>query len=201
MKVILNEDVKHLGEEGDVKDVAPGYARNYLFPRNLAVIYNKFTVAYFESRKEQIEARKVQKRQDAMSLKEKLEALSIVIPMPAGPSGKLYGAVTSQTIADELQKQGQDIERKRIDVPGNALKSAGNYTVQVRLYENAVASLAITVEAILPEVHTEPEKKQDRKPRHKREAEAVANEASNEASSEASASAETPATDSTANVQ
>ena len=74
MKVILNQDVKHLGEEGDVKVVADGYARNYLFPRNFALPYNAVTVEYFESRKEEIEARKESKRRDAASLKEKLEA-------------------------------------------------------------------------------------------------------------------------------
>ena len=75
MKIILNQDVKHLGEEGDIKDVAAGYARNYLFPRNLALPCNDVTVAYFEGKKEEIEARKEQKRKDALSLKEKLEAV------------------------------------------------------------------------------------------------------------------------------
>ena len=84
MKVILNADVKYLGEEGDVKIVANGYARNYLYPRNLALPYNETTVAYFESRKEEIEAKKAQKRADAASLKEKISALNIVITMPAG---------------------------------------------------------------------------------------------------------------------
>ena len=93
MKVILNADVKHLGEEGDVKVVANGYARNYLFPRNLALPYNDLTVAYFESRKEEIEAKKEAKRKDAASLKEKLSSANIVIPMPAGSvsSGSLPG--------------------------------------------------------------------------------------------------------------
>ena len=112
MKVILNEDVKYLGEEGDIKDVAKGYARNYLFPRNLAVPCNSFTLAHFESRKEEIEQRKAVKRQNAAGLKEQLEALTLTIVMPAGPNGKLYGAVTNQTIADELQKLGFEIERK-----------------------------------------------------------------------------------------
>ncbi|MDE7140120.1 MAG: 50S ribosomal protein L9, partial [Treponemataceae bacterium] len=77
MKVILNQDVKHLGEMGDVKNVANGYYRNYLFPHGFAVPYNDVTVAYFESRKEEIEARKEQKRKDAASLKDKLEALTV----------------------------------------------------------------------------------------------------------------------------
>ena len=145
MKVILNQDVKHLGEEGDVKVVANGYARNFLLPRNLALPYNEMTVAYFEGRKAEIEARKAEKRQDAASLKEKLEAYTVSLVMPAGPNGKLYGAVTNQSVADELQKNGFDIERKRIEIPGNAIKSVGKYHATVRLYEAATAELAIEV--------------------------------------------------------
>ncbi|MCQ2612000.1 MAG: 50S ribosomal protein L9 [Treponemataceae bacterium] len=145
MKVILNSDVKHLGEEGDVKIVANGYARNYLFPRNLALPYNDLTVAYFESKKEEIEARKAQKRKDSASLKEKLDALNLVIPMPAGANGKLYGAVTNITIAEALAKEGFEVERKRIDVPGATIKNLGKYTVTVRLYEASVATIAVEV--------------------------------------------------------
>ena len=76
---------------GDVKNVANGYARNFLFPHMYAVPYNDQTVAYFESRKEEIEARKEQKRKDAASLKDKLEALTIELKMPAAANGKLFG--------------------------------------------------------------------------------------------------------------
>jgi len=147
MKVILNQDVKHLGEEGDVKVVANGYARNYLFPRNLALPYNDMTVAYFEGRKEEIEARKAEKRQAAASLKEKLEAYTVELVMPAGVNGKLYGAVTNQTIADELQKNGFEIERKRIDIPGMTIKSVGKYHAVIRLYESASAEISIIVKS------------------------------------------------------
>ena len=89
MKIILNVDVKHLGEEGDVKNVANGYARNFLFPRNFAVPYNETTAAIFEARKAEIEAKKEVKRQNARSLKEKLEGSVFEIVMPAGSNGKL----------------------------------------------------------------------------------------------------------------
>ncbi|MBP3416223.1 MAG: 50S ribosomal protein L9 [Spirochaetaceae bacterium] len=145
MKVILNQDVKHLGEEGDVKVVANGYARNYLLPRNLALPYNEVTVAYFEGRKAEIEARKAEKRKDAASLKEKLEAFTVTLVMPAGPNGKLYGAVTNQTVADELHKNDFDIERKRIEIPGIAIKSVGKYHATVRLYEATTAEIPIHV--------------------------------------------------------
>jgi large subunit ribosomal protein L9 len=145
MKVILNKDLSTLGEEGDVKDVARGYARNYLFPRGIALPYTPKTVKLFEARKEGIEARKIQKRQDALGVKEKLESLELSITMPAGANGRLYGAVTSQTLVDELAKNGFQIERKRIELAGNSIKSAGKYKAVVKLYENSSAEIQITV--------------------------------------------------------
>ncbi|MDR1506896.1 MAG: 50S ribosomal protein L9 [Treponema sp.] len=166
MKVILNKDLAPLGEEGDVKDVAKGYARNYLFPRGIALPYTDKTVRIFEARRDEIEARKAVKRQGAAGLKETLEALSLVITMPAGANGKLYGAVTSQTIMEELAKQGFQVERKRIELPGNSFKSVGKYKVTVKLYENAQAECTITVEgqAIKAETPAAPARGRRRRP-------------------------------------
>ncbi len=147
MKVILNVDVKYLGEEGDVKNVANGYARNFLLPRNLAVPYNDATAALFEAKKAEIEARKEVKRQNAKSLKEKLEALALEIEMPAGANGKLYGAVTSTVLSEAFAKNGFEIERKRIEIPGLAIKSVGNYHAIIKLYEAASAEVKFTVKA------------------------------------------------------
>jgi large subunit ribosomal protein L9 len=146
MKVILNKDLSPLGEEGDIKEVARGYARNYLFPRGIAMPHTDKTVALLESRREQIEERKEEKRRDALGLKEKLETLELLIVMPAGANGRLYGAVTGQTVADELAKQGFQIERKRIELPGNSFKSVGKYKVALKLYESASAELSVAVE-------------------------------------------------------
>ena len=147
MKVILNVDVKALGEEGDVKNVANGYARNFLLPRNLAVPYNEATVAIFEGRKAEIEARKEQKRKDSASLKEKLEATTLELNMPAAANGKLYAAVTTHVVAEALNKLGFDIERKRIDIPGSTIKSVGNFKATVKLYEAQVAEVHVAVKA------------------------------------------------------
>lgn len=192
MKVILNQDVKHLGEEGDVKVVANGYARNYLFPRKLAVPCNDVTVAYFESRKEEIEAKKASKRSDAASLKEKLEATVLTLVMPAGANGKLYGAVTNQTLVDELNKLGFDIERKRIEIPGLTLKSVGNYHATVRLYESAIATVQVHVEA-------QPEAEKASAPKAERPSRRRAEETVEAASPEAAP--ETPASDTAADAQ
>jgi len=153
MKVILNKDLSTLGEEGDVKDVARGYARNYLFPRGIALPYTPKTVKLFEARKEEIEAKKTQKRQDALSLKERLENLELSLTMPAGPNGKLYGAVTSQTVADELAKQNFQVDRKRIDLAGAGIKNVGKYKAVIKLYENSHAEIQIVI--IGQEIKTE----------------------------------------------
>ena len=166
MKIILNKDLAPLGEEGDVKDVAKGYARNYLFPRGIALPYNEKTKKLFEGRKGEIEARKVQKRSDAAGLREKLESLSLDITMSAGPNGKLYGAVTSQTISDELAKQGFQIERKRIEIPGTHIKNVGKYKAAIKLYENASAE--ITINVMGQEIKTESTKSAPSRPQKKR---------------------------------
>jgi large subunit ribosomal protein L9 len=170
MKVILNKDLAPLGEEGDVKDVAKGYARNYLFPRKIALPYTERTITLFESRKEEIEARKHEKRKDAASVKEKLESLDLVITMPAGANGKLYGAVTSQTVADELGKLGFQIERKRIELASN-LKSVGKYKVMVKLYESAAAEVTFTIQG--QAVKTETKSAPPPRGRRRRDAEAA----------------------------
>lgn len=145
MKIILNQDVYNLGEEGDVKEVADGYARNFLLPKGMAVPYNKSNVAYFESRAAQIQKRKEEKRKAALSLKEQIEATVLTIKMNAGDSGKLFGAVTSGTIVEALAKEGITIDKKKVDVPSHNIKMVGTYSVLVKLYEKESASLKINV--------------------------------------------------------
>lgn len=174
MKVILNEDVKHLGEMGDAKNVAAGYARNYLFPRMLAVPCTPETEAYFESKKEEIEARKEQKRKDSASLKEKLEKLEVVLVMPAGSNGKLYGAVTNLTVASELAKLGFEIERKKIEIPGLTIKNVGSYTYKVHLYEGSVAESKLVVNAQPSDNAKEAKKEEKKAPKAEESAEAKA---------------------------
>ncbi|GHV20413.1 hypothetical protein FACS189494_04110 [Spirochaetia bacterium] len=167
MKVILNKDLSTLGEEGDIKDVAKGYARNFLFPRKIALPYTEGTIHLFEARKSEIEARKAQKRKEASGLKERLETLELSITMPAGPNGKLYGAVTSQTLADELLKQGFEIERKRIEIPGNTIKNVGRYKIVIKLYGNEQAETSLAV--LAQEVKTEEKPAEHKTRRHHRD--------------------------------
>jgi large subunit ribosomal protein L9 len=147
MKIILNQDVIGLGEEGDVKEVAAGYARNYLIPRKLAVPHSKEGLARLASRKTAIEAHKQEKRQEAMSLKERLEAEELQFIMPAGESGKLFGSVNSAMIVQELEKKGYELEKRRIEVPEHHLRQVGSHVVKIKLYGNEEAALKVAVEA------------------------------------------------------
>ena len=116
MKVILNKDVANLGEEGDVKDVAPGYARNYLMPKGLVMPYNPASLAELESRRAAIEARKEQKRKEAAGTRERLENEELSVKMTAGERGRLFGSVTSATIVEQLEKLGISVDRKRVEI-------------------------------------------------------------------------------------
>ena len=145
MKIILNQDVVHLGEEGDVVEVKDGYARNYLLPTKAAVVYNKANAAMFKSRAAAIEKRKAEKRAASASLKEKLDGVVLEITVPAGESGKLFGSVTSSMVQAELQKLGFEIERKKIEVATHAIKMTGTYTVVIHLYENDLSHIKLIV--------------------------------------------------------
>ena len=153
MKVILNKDLATLGEEGDVRDVARGYARNYLFPKGYALPYNPAAIKIIEGRRAEIEARKEEKRRDAMGQKEKLESVELVIAMPTGANGRLYGAVTNQTVSDELAKNGFQIERKRIELSGTGFKNVGKYKALIKLYESQ--SVEISINIVAQEIKTE----------------------------------------------
>lgn len=145
MKVILKQDLPNLGEEGDICEVKDGYARNFLIPRNLVMFYNKQNLAILEGKKKAIEQHKEEKRKRAMGLKERLETEAMELRMPAGENGKLFGAVTSAVIAEKLAKDDINIERKRIDIPDNTIKTVGNYTVTIHLYEGNEAELKVSV--------------------------------------------------------
>jgi large subunit ribosomal protein L9 len=148
MKVILYQDVAGLGEEGDIKEVARGYARNFLLPKKLAVPHTKENLAVLEHRRSAIEKRKDEKRQEALGLKERLEAEQITFSVPAGENGKLFGSVSNTLVAQELEKRGYQIEKKRIEIPDHTIRSVGTYKVRVRLYDKEEANIKLVVEGV-----------------------------------------------------
>ena len=146
MKIVLTQDIPNVGEEGDVKVVANGYARNYLIPKKMVIPFNKHSLDILKQKQSAIDKRKEEKRRQAMGLKERLETEEIVFKMPAGDSGKLFGSINNANIADELEKRGYSIEKKRIDVADHTIKMVGNFSVNIKLYENQEATLKFEVQ-------------------------------------------------------
>lgn len=147
MKIVLKKDVQNLGEEGDIKEVADGYARNFLIPQGFAVLCNRAAMNELEKRRHYLEKRREEKRKESMSHREKIEAEPLFITVAAGEKGKIFGAVTAAMIVEELAKKGIMVERKKIELPSHSLKLLGNYSIKIKLYENHVAVLQLNIVA------------------------------------------------------
>jgi len=112
MKVILRQDLDALGFEGDMVEVAKGYARNYLIPKGVALEANTQNIKFMEMQKKKIEIKRLKAKEDAEKIREKLAEIVITISQKAGEEEKLYGSVTSMDIATHLEKQGVSIDRR-----------------------------------------------------------------------------------------
>jgi large subunit ribosomal protein L9 len=144
MQVILKDDVRHLGDVGDVVNVKSGYARNYLFPRGLAVHADPRQLNRLDHEKGLIEAKVRQTRSAAESLAEKFKGFALVVKKAAGESGKLFGSVTSMEIEALLNEKGFEIERRQILMKDN-IKTLGKSQVGLRLHRDVVIELNIEV--------------------------------------------------------
>lgn len=144
MKVILKEDVKSLGAMGSVVNVADGYARNYLIPKNLAVEANTKNVKTLEHEKKKIAEQAKKIRNSAQLLAEKLSSMTITLSAKAGEEEKLFGSVTNIDIAEALKKEGLDIDRKKIALD-EPIRRLGSYTVGIKIHPELIARLNVAV--------------------------------------------------------
>jgi large subunit ribosomal protein L9 len=145
MRVILKEDVANLGYKDEVVTVKPGYGRNFLIPQGKAVIASESALKVLAENMKQ-RAHKLEKiKEDARSVAEKLENISLVIGAKTSSTGTIFGSVTNIQVAEELAKQGIEIERKQILIK-EPIKEVGNYSVTVKLHKEV--SIEIPVEVI-----------------------------------------------------
>ncbi|MDD2628270.1 MAG: 50S ribosomal protein L9 [Clostridia bacterium] len=145
MKVVLNQDVKSLGKKFDIVEVSEGYARNYLIPRKLAVLADNKSTSEAKTKKEAIQHRKDTERENAEKQKEKLEKAVIEFRLKVGEGNKLFGSVTNKEIKEKLKEISNiDIDRKKIEL-NDAVKTAGMYEANIKLYEGITAKLKIKV--------------------------------------------------------
>ncbi len=144
MEVILLERIERLGQMGDVVKVKTGYARNYLLPQKKALRSTKENMAYFESKKVELEARNLKLRQEAEKVAEKIKDFAVSLVRQASESGQLYGSVTARDIHDALKDAGLKLERHQIDLT-QPLKNVGVYDVRVVLHPDVAEMIKVTV--------------------------------------------------------
>jgi len=150
MQVILREDVENLGAIGDVVKVKPGYARNYLLPRGLAVEASVRSLHELEHQKRVIADKRVREQKSAAAVAEKLAGVTLTFALRAGEEGKLFGSVTNQDIHRALAEHGFTIERRRIllDEP---IKVIGEHSVSVHIGHDTKATVSVTVTPLADE--------------------------------------------------
>jgi large subunit ribosomal protein L9 len=144
MKVILKKDMDDLGFEGDVINVAKGFARNFLIPQGCALEANDKNAKMIESQRAKIEVRKLKAQEEADRLKEKINGLEMTIAQKVGEEDKLYGSVTTMDIAAYLDKQGVIIDRHKI-VLEKPIKTLGTFEVLVKIYPKVTAKIKVMV--------------------------------------------------------
>ncbi len=144
MKVILRQEIPTLGKVGDIVNVKDGYARNYLIPRDFAFIATPGAIKAIEIEKKRHMKKLEKEREKAEALAKELAELTISIPMKVGEEGKLYGSVTAQLIAQELQIRNYDIDKKNIYLE-ESIKTLGIFDVNIKLHPEVTATIKIWV--------------------------------------------------------
>ena len=147
MKVVLLQDVKGQGKKNDVINVSDGYARNFLIKNKLAVEATATMIKSLNISKAADEHRKAVEKAEAVALAKKLEGTTVVVKIKVGETGKLFGSLNTQAVADALAAQGITVDRKKIVIDG-VIKSVGTYTVVVKPYAEVSAKIKVQVEAL-----------------------------------------------------
>ena len=147
MKVILLKDIKDLGKTGEIKELADGYARNYLIPRGLAVEATPDKLKEIEEKNLKTQKNKQKEMASAEALKDKLNGKSVQISLKTGGGVKLFGAVTTKEIAELIEKQLKiKVDRKKIELD-EPIKHLGDYNIKIKLYQSVQAEIKLTVAA------------------------------------------------------
>ena len=146
MKVILNKIIDGLGGEGDIVVVKDGFARNYLFPRGIAINATKNNIAIIQKEIEDRQIREAKTRNNLEALTKQLDKLSLKFDMKAGEDDRLFGSVTSQMISDAITEKGYTVDKKEIEIP-DPIKHVGKYFVHVKLGPELDAKIKIKVTA------------------------------------------------------
>ncbi|MBW2142866.1 MAG: 50S ribosomal protein L9 [Deltaproteobacteria bacterium] len=144
MEVILRQDLDELGLEGDIVNVAKGYARNYLMPKGLVLEASPENINSLELQRKKIEVRRLNAKENAEKVKQQIEEMEITFKHKAGEEGKLYGSVTSMDIASHLESKGIIIDRKKI-VLEKPIKELGEFEAKVKIYPEVTGEIKVKI--------------------------------------------------------
>lgn len=145
MKVILKADIKGVGRKDEVINASDGYARNFLFPKNLAVEANNENMAKLKAKQNSMKFQKDQEREEALEIADKLSKILVKIKVKAGENGKIFGGVSAKEIAQELEKEYQiKVDKKKIDLK-DTIKTLGMQIIEIKLFEGVIGKLKIDV--------------------------------------------------------
>lgn len=145
MKVILKADIKGVGKKDEIINASDGYARNFLFPKNLAVEANNENISKWKAKQQSAQYQKQQEKEEAMKIADKLSKISIRIQVRAGENGKIFGGVSSKEIAEVLEKQYQiRVDKKKIDLK-EPIKTLGIRTVEIKLFEGIIGKVKVDI--------------------------------------------------------
>ena len=145
MKVILLQDIKNVGKRDEVINANDGYARNYLFPKKLAIEATKENMTKLEAKQKVAQNQKLLEIEEAKKIAEKIKVITLDITVKAGENGKIFGGVTSKEIAEELEKQHKiAVDKKKINLK-ETVKTIGAFTVEIKLGDGVVGSLKINI--------------------------------------------------------
>lgn len=148
MKVILTGDIKGVGKKDQIINANDGYARNYLFPKNLAVPADKGNLTNLQSKKSSEEHRKELEKEAAKQTADKIEEITLKLPVKAGENGKVFGSVTSKEIAENLEKQYSiKVDKKKI-ILAEPIKVLGTFNIEIKLYDGVTGKLKLNVTAM-----------------------------------------------------
>lgn len=147
MEVILLEKIKNLGALGAKVNVKPGYGRNFLIPQGKAVPATEKNVAEFEARRAELERKANEQLSDAQARAERVGALAVVIAAKAGDEGKLFGSVGTRDIAEAISKLGEAVDKSEVRLPLGALRSTGDYDIDLQLHPEVTVTVKVTVVA------------------------------------------------------
>ncbi len=144
MEVILLERIEKLGQMGDVVNVKPGFARNYLLPEKKALRASKDNLAFFEKQRAQLEAVNLKRRDEAQAVADKMSGLSVLMVRQAGETGQLYGSVSGKDVADAVKAAGYTIERRQVNLD-QPIKTLGAYAVRLSLHPEVAVTVTVNV--------------------------------------------------------